>query len=298
MLERLVTDAGGSYAFCDTDSMAIVSTAKGGRVKCETATGRTIRTLPWATVREILDRFDGLNPYEPGLLEPWKVEHESLERQLYCYAISAERHALYRTRADGTPVLVAAKDGEDEPTDDTDGGDDPLADRSEHRLGRYLDPTSKKHDKPQPQQKKRSKKQKKRRKKQKERGVWIDTKALPTAPYEAKPEHWDSLGWYDRSTGEPTTGGTHGLLLRRPVKSHPVRTLLTGKEGKKIIERLTGQASDVSDHRNDHGIRGDRWGLILQVLEGARCRRDHRARSATQHGARHPPRSATPCARR
>ena len=37
MLERLVTDAGGSYAFCDTDSMAIVSTAKGGRVKCETA---------------------------------------------------------------------------------------------------------------------------------------------------------------------------------------------------------------------------------------------------------------------
>ena len=149
MLERLVTDAGGSYAFCDTDSMAIVSTAKGGRVKCETATGRTIRTLPWATVREILDRFDGLNPYEPGLLEPWKVEHESLERQLYCYAISAERYALYRTRADGTPVLVAAKDGEDERADDTDGGDDPLTDRPGHGLGRYLDPTSKKHDKTQ-----------------------------------------------------------------------------------------------------------------------------------------------------
>ena len=90
MLERVVTDAEGSYAFCHTDSMAIVSTAK---------------------------------------------------------------------------------DGEDEPADDTEGGDDPLADRPGHRLGRYLDRTSKKHDKTQPQQKKRSKKQKQRRKKQKERGV-------------------------------------------------------------------------------------------------------------------------------
>ena len=90
---------------------------------------------------------------------------------------------------------------------------------------------------------------------------------MPTAPYEAKPERWDSLGWCDRSTGEPITGRTHGLLLRRPIKSHPVRTLLTGKAGKKIIQRLTGQVSDESDHRTDYGTRGDRWGLILQVLE-------------------------------
>lgn len=32
LLERVVTDQGGSYAFCDTDSMAVVATDNGNLV--------------------------------------------------------------------------------------------------------------------------------------------------------------------------------------------------------------------------------------------------------------------------
>jgi hypothetical protein len=91
ILERLVSDAGGSYAFCDTDSLAIIATPKGGPMPCQTADGKTIMALSWRTAREILDRFSTLNPYDPRLLSPWKIEHESLTRQLRCYAISAKR---------------------------------------------------------------------------------------------------------------------------------------------------------------------------------------------------------------
>src|SRR5439155_15043949 len=34
LLERSVSDLGGTYAFCDTDSMAIVATRDGGLVEC------------------------------------------------------------------------------------------------------------------------------------------------------------------------------------------------------------------------------------------------------------------------
>ena len=34
MLEQCVTELGGTWAFCDTDSMAIVSTENGGLVAC------------------------------------------------------------------------------------------------------------------------------------------------------------------------------------------------------------------------------------------------------------------------
>jgi hypothetical protein len=377
LLERLVTDAGGSYAFCDTDSMAIVATSNGERVKCQTAKGETITSLPRATVRGILDRFDALNPYDPELLQPWKVEHDSLDRQLYCYAISAKRYVLYRLGGDGTPDLVTAQDGEDAPPDDAESESDTLTDWSEHGLGLYLDPLSVSPDSPQ-------------RDKQGRRvwmrqawewilanalgtpceqptwtsryaltrftvssptlGRWFEgynrsrpredsvrpgsfgliahpdpafytdrhPTALPTATYESHPERWDGLGWYDRSTGgpinvataeeraeperfadaltsgaividtlrgvlgrytrrpehkslapdgQPTTGRTHGLLQRRPVASSSVHTLLTGKEGNQIAERLLGAASDVGDHRNDYGTRADLWELILPVLE-------------------------------
>src|SRR5439155_3125290 len=70
LLERVVTDAGGSYAFCDTDSMAIVATQSGGLVPCtgghETlADGRpAVRALSWDTTNAIVERFTALNPYD------------------------------------------------------------------------------------------------------------------------------------------------------------------------------------------------------------------------------------------
>jgi hypothetical protein len=143
--------------------------------------------------------------------------------------------------------------------------------------------------------------------------------ALPTAPYESKPELWPQLPWYDRATGSPldvitahardkperfahalTTGAvaidtlanalhrytrrpehksrapdgqpaasdTTGRLQRRQVSASPATTLLTGKEGNKLVERLIGVVTEPSGYRNDYGTRADPWDeLILPVLK-------------------------------
>jgi hypothetical protein len=380
LLERVVTDCGGSYAFCDTDSMAIVATPDGGQVACHTADGETIAALAWTTVRGILDRFQSLNPYDPSLLEPWKVEHESLERQLYCYAISAKRYALYRHDVHGKPDL-AAGNHDDTPNDEPTTDEDSLTDWSEHGLGMYLDPTTEIPGQPQ-------RDEQGRRQWIRETWEWVLTSRsdqhtpmpawaqhyalsrftvssptlgkwfegynairppekqirpgsfgliahpdpafynpaekpgqrrtsprLPAAPYEPKPERWPQLQWYDRRTGKPldvittqaraqperfahalTTGAvvidtlanilgrytrrpehkslapdgaaaastTTGLLQRRPITASPATTLLTGKEGNKLIERLTGEITDKGQYRNDYGPRGDPWQQLVQ----------------------------------
>jgi hypothetical protein len=135
LLERCVLDMGGSYVFCDTDSLAIVSSEHGGLVPCpggayQTADGQAaIRALSWAEVDGIVARFAALNPYDrsavPGSI--LKVEAENFDpasgarRQLYCWAISAKRYCLYNLDPDGAPILRKV---------------------SEHGLGGvYLDPT-------------------------------------------------------------------------------------------------------------------------------------------------------------
>jgi hypothetical protein len=151
LLERLVTDAGGQYAFCDTDSMAILASPRGSTISCETADGTNrVRALPWRDVRAILARFDQLNPYDPTLVpSSWRVEAESLSRPLHCYAISAKCYCLYRASSDGTPQIVAAVDAADlTDSDQSDGGDELLEDWSEHGLGLYLDPTAPDSDRP------------------------------------------------------------------------------------------------------------------------------------------------------
>jgi hypothetical protein len=56
MLERCVSDAGGSYLFCDADSLCIVSNQRGGLVACEGGShklrdGRdAINALSWEVV--------------------------------------------------------------------------------------------------------------------------------------------------------------------------------------------------------------------------------------------------------
>jgi hypothetical protein len=381
ILERLVTDAGGEYVFCDTDSMAIVATPAGETITCQTASGETITALSWETVRDILDRFDALNPYDPELLRPWKVEHNSLADPLWCYAISAKRYALYRTTADGATTLIAARDSNDQPDDETaTDSDELLTGWSEHGLGLYLDPLPLMDRKPQLDDQSRR--------------VWIrqawdwilarahgldvaqpdwaeryaltrftvssptlaawfkgydDSQpreerirpgsfgliahpntaihgttppAQPAATYTRHPDRWPSLPWYDRTTGTPThlmtlaaakreperlaqsiTDGaividtlatvlgrytrrpehkslathgtpashnTTGLLQRRPVTATPATTLLTGKEGNKLTERLTGETTDVAEYRNDYGTRADQWfELVLPTLKDA-----------------------------
>jgi hypothetical protein len=149
LLERVVHDAGGSYAFCDTDSMAIVASKKGRQLDCLTAHGTSIRALSRRDVRQILDRFDDLNPYDRKLVaSPWRVEADSLTRELWCYAISAKRYCLYRPTAGGSPEIIAAIDDGEADTEDGRTGEDELEDWSEHGLGLYLDPTASDPERP------------------------------------------------------------------------------------------------------------------------------------------------------
>jgi hypothetical protein len=132
MLERCVAGLGGAYALCDTDSMAVVATERGGLVPCPGGSLRlgrraAVPALSWEQVRAIQERFDALHPYDraavPGhLLELEDVNRnaDGRQRQLWCFAISAKRYALYALDGRGEPVLVKW---------------------SEHGLGHLLNPT-------------------------------------------------------------------------------------------------------------------------------------------------------------
>src|SRR5437870_7544196 len=63
MVEACVEEKQGTYLFCDTDSLAIVSSRKGGRLNIPGSENK--RILPWREVREIAERFSSLNPYDP-----------------------------------------------------------------------------------------------------------------------------------------------------------------------------------------------------------------------------------------
>jgi hypothetical protein len=82
------------------------------------------------------------------------------------------------------------------------------------------------------------------------------------ATYGQRPEH-KSLA----PDGSPAGSTTVGLLRRRPVRSSPARTHLAGKEGNKLLERLTGVERDPAGYRTDYGSRADPWaGLVVPVL--------------------------------
>ncbi len=133
LLERSVADLGGAYAMCDTDSMAIVATQEGGLIACPGGPHQlkgkaAIQALPWAKVETIRARFAALNPYDPDAIagSVLKIEKENFDpnteeqRQLWCYAISAKRYALFTLDEQGHPHLVKW---------------------SEHGLGHLLNPT-------------------------------------------------------------------------------------------------------------------------------------------------------------
>ncbi len=143
LLEKCVTDLGGTYAMEDTDSMAIVATQHGGSVECPGGLYRTLKgsaaieALSFQQVKAISDRFRSLNPYDyqaiPGSI--LKIEDDNFDpvtkkqRQLWCYAISAKRYALFRMDGTGNPVLLRA-------------GVNNEQDRwSEHGLGHLMNPT-------------------------------------------------------------------------------------------------------------------------------------------------------------
>ena len=148
LLERLVTDRGGTYAMEDTDSMAIVAARRDGLVQCPGGPHRTkdgreaIRALSWEQVREIVDLFARLNPYDreavPGSI--LKIEDDNFnprtgkQRQLWCYAISTKRYTLFVRGKNGEPELLRSN---------VNNGEDRW---SEHGLGHLLNPTDPQSD--------------------------------------------------------------------------------------------------------------------------------------------------------
>src|SRR5262249_30100724 len=89
MLERSISDAGGTFLFCDTDSASIVSTKRRQRVAMPDG-ATPITALSWSEVQSIVDRFESLNPYNPKLvpgsiLKVHKVNwgRDKQRRQLY-----------------------------------------------------------------------------------------------------------------------------------------------------------------------------------------------------------------------
>ena len=143
LLEHCVSELSGTYAMEDTDSMAIVASKTGGMVPCpggpyETKDGRSaVKALSWKQVQEISDRFAALNPYDREAVSGsvLKIEEDNfdpktrIQRQLYCFAISAKRYTLFMLNENGEPVML--KEDANNKTDRW----------SLHGLGHLLNPT-------------------------------------------------------------------------------------------------------------------------------------------------------------
>jgi hypothetical protein len=143
LLERLVTDRGGTYAMEDTDSMAIVASQRGGLVACpggpcKMKEGReAIRALSWEQVAEIVALVAQLNPYDRAAVPDsiLKIEDDNFDpatekqRQLWWLPISAKRYVLFLRDRNGEPTLLrkGVNNGEDG--------------WSQHGLGHLLNPS-------------------------------------------------------------------------------------------------------------------------------------------------------------
>jgi len=114
LAQKCVEDAGGTYLFCDTDSLCVVANEKGGFSRggaradlgyVEGADPREFAPVPCLsrdTVVKISERFTALNPYSFGgtILKIEDVNYVDGNprkpfRDLYGYAISAKRYCLF-----------------------------------------------------------------------------------------------------------------------------------------------------------------------------------------------------------
>lgn len=134
VLERLVLERGGTYAFCDTDSMAIVATETGSLIPCpggdhQSAKGMPcIRALARADVEAIVREFAQLNPYDPVIVPGSVLAITNVNAvngvltPLHAYAISAKRYCFVRPQGHAGLEIVDPK---------------------EHGLGHLMDPLGK-----------------------------------------------------------------------------------------------------------------------------------------------------------
>jgi hypothetical protein len=126
MLEKCVVQASGSYLFCDTDSLCIISSEDEGLVPCPGGNHKledgheAVKALSWKEVDEIAERFTALNPYNRSLVkEILKIEDINFvdsdpgkpRLQLFGYAISAKRYALYVQKGNDIKIVKASGHG-------------------------------------------------------------------------------------------------------------------------------------------------------------------------------------------
>jgi hypothetical protein len=267
LIERCVTDHGGTYAMEDTDSMAIVATKSGGLIECPGGPYRkngkpAIKALSWAHVNAIAERFLALSPYDrsaiPGSI--LKIEDDNFDpktgrqRQLWRMAISAKRYALFVRDRNGEPELLREEINNKK-------------DRySEHGLGHLLNPTDPESD---------------------DRSwiaqAWLNivrrSLCLPTKPldfenrvavlreYEFHPEAKCA-----DSSGAPRTKQSVGLLGRRHVAIDSITYI--GKESNRLQEVEEQSLLDPSDVYTEYpDPRRDEWATkILPKLKAVPLR--------------------------
>lgn len=134
IVERLVINLGGTWLFCDTDSMAIVTNPDGSLIPCPGGQHRmpdgteAIKALTPAQMDHIRQQVNRLNPYNLNML-PILLKDETKDAnkktQVYGYAISAKRYTLF-TYQDGKPVVPDSIDGKEA--------------YKQHGLGAYMPP--------------------------------------------------------------------------------------------------------------------------------------------------------------
>jgi hypothetical protein len=129
VLEKLVTDAGGTWLFCDTDSMAIVADKNGSLIPCKGGPHtmldgqQAVRALTYEQVDQIRETINRLNPYDrdkvPDILK--------VEATCHGFMVSAKRYTLFHYDEQGRPIVPEKVDGKEA--------------YSGHGLGPYLNPT-------------------------------------------------------------------------------------------------------------------------------------------------------------
>lgn len=143
LLMAMVEAAGGVWAFCDTDSLAVVALPDGGLVACPGGDelgpdGRpAVQALSWETVKRMTSAF---GPLRIGG-QAWKVEHGSYDdtdRPLLAYVLRSKQYVLYRAGRAGPIEVVDAEHEADESS--SEGGPAEVVDPKELIIGTYLDP--------------------------------------------------------------------------------------------------------------------------------------------------------------
>ena len=90
MVERAVTDAGGSIICRDTDGFCVLASREGGKVQLDD--GRVLKALTWTEVDAILRPFDALDPFGDGGAF-WSVEREIDGRPLRILSLGRKRYS-------------------------------------------------------------------------------------------------------------------------------------------------------------------------------------------------------------